>query len=687
MQIEAWTITLLLSGIVYFFIACFVFWHFRSNAGAKSFIALMVVGCIYSVGYYFEIHSSTIPAMFFWLKIEYIGIAPLPALWILFVVRYTKKEHFFDKTTAAALFIIPIITYIMVYTNNHHHLFYRSMDIVVQNGLNLLNMSRGPWYWINICYLNLLILMGNIILLRSWRQTQAPLNQQYAAMFFGSLVPWGGLLVYLSGNSPLNLDLSPFGMIFTGLVYMFSLIHFRFFDIIPVASTVVLEKMRDGVLVVDTRERIVDMNTAAVNYFGRKSDIIGCKLETLFQPNSGIAVNIMNAAAEQWEFQENTPQGSKWLDMMFSPLTNRQGETRGHAIIVRDITKRKMAQAQLEMANTELSRRNRELDYHNSEMKHLNEMSALLHTCTLLEEAYPIIEKYMQIQLPELGGGLYVFSPEHNAMELAASWGDAFSIRKAFNNDECWGLCKGEIYRHSGDDLEATCAHIEKEKGGNYVCHPLIIEGIPFGLLHYHYLSNDVNDNHIQLTRIVVDAIKLALSNLKMKENLRQESIRDHLTGLYNRRYMAETMKLEMFKAQRTGDPLSIIMVDVDNYKGINDLYGHTRGDQVLFQVSQLFQENIRNGDIACRYGGDEFILVLPGAPLEIAFARAELIRQAAKNMVVKLDESGEQLMTLSMGVATYPDHASTVESLVQAADSALYAAKQAGRDQTKTAS
>ena len=161
---------------------------------------------------------------------------------------------------------------------------------------------------------------------------------------------------------------------------------------------------------------------------------------------------------------------------------------------------------------------------------------------------------------------------------------------------------------------------------------------------------------------------------------LKEQAIRDPLTGLYNRRYLDETLERELSRAKREGYPVSLTMIDLDHFKHVNDTYGHKAGDEVLITLSTLLQSQAREGDIPCRYGGEEFLLVLPRMSLEVASQRAEQWREAFGNMKTRHGEL-EISVTMSIGLAAYPDHGATAEDLIDSADQALYQAKAAGRN------
>ena len=179
----------------------------------------------------------------------------------------------------------------------------------------------------------------------------------------------------------------------------------------------------------------------------------------------------------------------------------------------------------------------------------------------------------------------------------------------------------------------------------------------------------------------VAEHIALSLANIKLRETLRNQAIRDPLTTLFNRRYLEETLERELHQAKRSENRIGIIMIDIDHFKKFNDTYGHGAGDALLFSLGGFLKASIRGGDIPCRYGGEEFMLILLGASLEETGKRAEVIRQKIKKMEVAYEELVLPPITLSLGVACFPQNGATVTELLRSADNALYQAKAEGRD------
>ena len=189
-----------------------------------------------------------------------------------------------------------------------------------------------------------------------------------------------------------------------------------------------------------------------------------------------------------------------------------------------------------------------------------------------------------------------------------------------------------------------------------------------------------------QLAETVAEHIALALANLRLQEALRYQAIRDPLTGLFNRRYMEETFKRELDRASRRKTTVGVIMLDIDNFKLFNDTFGHAAGDAVLIEVSALLKAHVRGEDIPCRYGGEELLLILLEAQLRDTHRRAEQLRSEIQHLSVQYEGQSLGAITVSLGIASYPEHGATVESLLAAADSALYRAKNEGRNQSVVA-
>src|SRR5881396_1344490 len=214
------------------------------------------------------------------------------------------------------------------------------------------------------------------------------------------------------------------------------------------------------------------------------------------------------------------------------------------------------------------------------------------------------------------------------------------------------------------------------------ICVPMMAQGEALGILHLGYQEvGRLTESKQRFAVAVAEHVALALSNLKLHETLRSQSIRDPLTGLFNRRFMEESLIREVLRAARNQGPLGVIMIDLDGFKSFNDTFGHDAGDTLLRELGFLLRNNIRAEDIACRYGGEEFTLVLPEATLEATLERAEQIREEIKRLKVLHRDQDLGQVTVSLGVAVFPNHGTTGEALLRAADTALYRAKIDGRD------
>ena len=190
-----------------------------------------------------------------------------------------------------------------------------------------------------------------------------------------------------------------------------------------------------------------------------------------------------------------------------------------------------------------------------------------------------------------------------------------------------------------------------------------------------------MGDERRQLAQTVAEQLGLAMGNLKLREMLRNQSIRDPLTGLFNRRYMEETLERELRRAERGQRPLCVAMLDLDHFKEFNDTFGHEAGDMMLSELGRLLRTTVRSGDVACRYGGEEFFLIMPELPADLAEQRFEAIRQAVKRLYITHRGQSIPAVTVSAGIATFPEHGAAAAELVRIADAALYRAKAEGRD------
>lgn len=674
-----------LSGIMYFLLIWFS-WRRRNHPGAKSFAFLMLAYGIYSLGYYFELHSSNLQELTFWLKFEYLGVAFIPALWMLFCIQYTDNKRLDNPKLKTALFILSFISLLVVYTNSYHQLFHRPIDINMKNGLSVAVLKHGPWCWVHIAYLNLAEIGGSILLLNKWRNTAGNQSRPARAMFIGSLIPWFCLILFFTGNTPLHLDLCPIAFIFTGLIYIWILLRYHIFELVPIARSTVFEKMGDAVMVLDAENRIIDYNLAAIELFNKKPAQNGQHIVEYFKDLPVLVREISDRDSGNIELRLDINDQLQWIQLHISRLPDEQSETGGRVVIIRDISTRKRDEARLEEINHELLKWVGELNQHISQIRTLNKMIALLQATEHLEQSHRILIEHMPRVFPGVAGGFYIRREGSNLMDLAASWNLYRPIKRLVSMQECFALQRQAFYLLRAGQDKLSCEHLDRDDDYDYLCVPVMVQDEIIGLLHFFAPGTELDEQRLTTDRAASDSIALALANIKMREMLIEQSIHDPLTGLYNRRYMEETLRREMLRAERNSATLAVIMVDVDHFKRFNDNYGHPTGDLILQKVSRIIENSIRGDDVACRYGGEEFVLIMPGTDLEVAQQRAQALRERVKAQYLAINDHAREMITISLGIAVYPEHGQHPEALLKSADHALYQAKQAGRDRVMMA-
>jgi diguanylate cyclase (GGDEF)-like protein len=341
--------------------------------------------------------------------------------------------------------------------------------------------------------------------------------------------------------------------------------------------------------------------------------------------------------------------------------------------------------AELNAANEVLRDQAAELSKRNQEITLFSKMSDFLQTSTTEAEAYQVISETVLQLFPQDSGAVFVLNASRNMLEAAAVWGPLPPTEVIFPPDECWAHRRGQL--HVGIDRERRCSHVGGDER-NSICLPLLAQGETLGILHLldgGTLKDPADAARMaekgKLAKILADNIGLGIANLKLRETTRNLSIRDPLTGLFNRRYLEEAMGQELHRAKRNAHQMAIVMVDIDHFKRFNDDFGHDGGDAVLRALAAFFRHQLRGSDIACRFGGEEFAFILSPATVEGALQRAEQIRADAAKLSVNHGNRTLSAVTLSLGVAIFPDHATEPAALIKAADVALYQAKAGGRN------
>jgi diguanylate cyclase (GGDEF)-like protein len=479
----------------------------RKAPGAITSIFFMIGGSIYSFGYAMELLHNSLETILFWIRVEYIGISFIPAIWLIMAIQYTKNKNQINPKLFWPLWIIPILTIVTNYTNELHYLYYTNIELVQNQFLTYASVSRGPFYWIHIAYFNLSFIVSSVLYLIMYQKTIKTVRRQISFMLIGSLSVWIFTLIYIL-NLTNGIDIIPFAAFIMGVFFFFGLYKFKLFKINPVVIEQLVHSMEDAMILFDHEDEVMISNEAAKELFpvlNQKKGSIGideiCQSDTLFQ---SLFEDHSNKRIE-WIFR--CAQKVKFFDVSMTMIYSNNNLV-GKILLLTDITEKKKIISQL--------------------------------------------------------------------------------------ND-------------------------------------------------YAY--------------------------------------KDGLTDIYNRRFFKTKLDLEYERSIRYGFPLSVILLDIDLFKLINDKYGHHAGDQVLVELVTICNKYIRKNDVFARYGGEEFIIMLPETTVDTAYEIAEVIRKAIEDYRMVFEETTIQF-TSSFGVAQNTKlHLGGAEDLVTLVDRAMYQSKQSGRN------
>ncbi|HSW40832.1 MAG TPA: PAS domain S-box protein, partial [Acidobacteriota bacterium] len=337
-------------------------------------------------------------------------------------------------------------------------------------------------------------------------------------------------------------------------------------------------------------------------------------------------------------------------------LIYREGKPYEIQGIARDVSERKKTEEALHAANIKLESWVHELEQRTREMTLLSEMGDILRACLAAEEVYEVIVRISRELFPAQGGALFVMGPLRNMLESVAGWGDTPAVEPTFRPEDCWSLRRGRTHYVRDTRVGLLCKHIRDPLPRGYLCVPMVAQSEAVGVLHLASADESpIPEAKQRLAMAMAERVAMALSNLKMHETLRNQSIRDHLTGLFNRSFMEESLELELRRAARAQSKLSVLMLSLDDFQRISETYGIEAGDIVICDAGQLLQKNVRKGDIACRYSGHTYIIILPQTGREVGKSRATTFCNLLRMLEVTDKNNRVVAFTASAGLAMFP--------------------------------
>ena len=353
--------------------------------------------------------------------------------------------------------------------------------------------------------------------------------------------------------------------------------------------------------------------------------------------------------------------------------------------LIKDLRQRRHYEKQIFETNDQLAGTIRALERRAREAELMTDARNELQLCVNSQQAQESAARSLEKLLPATSGAICLINSTLHVVEMAASWNNPTAFLDGFSLESCCGLRSGRVRWRKPAQSAVHCGHFTGAGApDHYVCLPMAAHGETLGVAYIECPSAGVAamvEFQAPLLLEMIEMASMAIASLNLRSRLEHQSVRDGLTGLFNRHVLELGLDRELRRAVRQGTTVAVLMLDVDHFKKFNDDFGHEAGDSVLRQVAEILTHTMRSEDIICRYGGEEFVAILPDVGLEAALERAQHLRRIVSETRPLFRNEDRRGITVSIGVAMYPQHADSTETLLRAADRALYEAKHQGRN------
>ena len=657
--------------------AAVLYWR-RASQGSQQFAFLLLSISAFSLASIFEAGATDAAGKLFWSKFQFIGIVSISPLWLYFTADFGSHSKFQENRYRHLVWIVPIITLVLAFTNEYHGLIWEQIRIPADSANHVAIYDHGFWFYVHTLYSYCILLLGTIWLVK-W-MLRFPKRRPIQAIIVLAVlaVGWISNITYILGLSPVpGLDITPLSFTFIALVLTWFIFNKQLFNLVPIARNILVDHLTDGVIVIDPDDHVIDYNPEALritNYDGPSP--LGMSIWDMYEPYLNLIELFRNQSNMQTEL-EIPGDPPRHLDVKINAISEQDGMQNGQIIIIRDVTDRKRIKL-IEEEQRRLA-------------EALADTAAAVNSTLDLEEVLDRVLENVGKVMPHDAADIALVDEQGNMRFVKAIGYQKFGAHEKLLSIEANVKDIPNMRRmaETGEPAIDPDIHADPEwvkiPGSewirSYIGAPILNKGKLLGFINLNAeVPNFFKEEQLSQLRAFTDQAAVAIRNAQMFEEMEHLAITDSLTGLYNRRYFFEFTENEIERSKRYKKDLSMIMMDIDHFKRVNDQFGHPIGDRALKMVSDISLRSLRKVDVMCRFGGEEFAILLPETPKDEALIAAERICREIGNACLAT-ERGDVSVTVSIGVAGLDEEINAMNRLISAVDEALYNAKNAGRN------